>query len=325
MSKWRVLITEPIHPVGTDTLAPVASWFHASGYGAQTLAEEMAGVDAVILRARGYVGPELMEAAPWLRVIGRHGVGVDNVDVEAATERGIWVVNTPEANAEAVAEHVFAMMLAFSRRIVQCDRATRKGDWDYRNRDFGFEVLGKTLGIVGMGQIGSRVAAIGMRAFSQQVLYTDAVARPEVEREFGARRVSLEELLAGADIVTVHVPATPETRGLLGRKQIARMRPGALFINCSRGAVVDEEALVAALESGHLGGACLDVFAVEPVPGDSRLLRLPNVLLSPHKAGQTEESMRRMALVAEDVVRVLQGETPRFPVNRPPRPREVRT
>jgi len=323
MNRWRVLLTEPIHPVGTAALEGSADWWIASGLDEATLTRELAKADAVVLRARGKVLAAQMDAAPRLRVIGRHGVGLDNVDVDAATERGIWVVFTPEANAEAVAEHVFGVLLAFSKRILLADAAVRRGDWDYRNRDPGFEIRGRTLGIVGMGRIGMRVAAIGSRGFGQRILYTDTVARPEVERDFGATRLELDDLLAESDIVTLHVPATPDTNGLLNRERLCRMKPGAFLINASRGAVVDEPALVEALAAGRLAGAALDVFAEEPLPLDSPLLRLPNVILSPHQAGQTEESMRRMAMVTEDILRVLRGETPIYPANSPRRPRGV--
>ncbi|MBM3213965.1 hydroxyacid dehydrogenase [Candidatus Poribacteria bacterium] len=323
MKRWRVLITETIHRIGTDLLEPVADWRLSSAPDDTTLLREVRDIDGLILRARGFVGAEVMDAAPRLRVIGRHGVGVDNVDLDAATARGIWVVNTPEANAEAVAEHVFGVVLAFSKRIVAGDAAVRAGDWAYRNRDHGFEIHGLTLGVVGMGRVGARVAAIGALGFGQRVLYTDAVARPDAEKNLGARRVTLDELLTTSDIVTLHVPSTPDTSGMMNRERFRLVKPGAFFINASRGTVVDEPSLVEALTSGRLAGAALDVFAVEPIPPDSPFLILPNVILSPHKAGQTEESMRRMALVAEDILRVLKGEEPRYPVNRPERLKQV--
>lgn len=317
MKRWRVLLTEPIHPQGTEKLAEEAEWWIASGIDETTLTRELAEADGVVLRARGFIGAAQMDAAPRLRVIGRYGVGLDNVDLDAATERGIWVVYTPLANAEAVAEHVFGVLLAFSKRILLADAAVRRGDWGYRNRDPGFEIFGRTLGVVGMGRIGMRVAAIGARGFGQRILYTDVVARLEVERAFGAERRPLEELLAASDIVTLHVPATPQTHRLLNRERLRCMKPGAFLINASRGAVVEESALVEALQSGRLAGAALDVFEEEPLPLDSPFLSLPNVILSPHKAGQTEESMRRMAMVTQDILRVLRGEMPCYPANRP--------
>lgn len=322
MKRWRVLLTEPIHPAGTEKLAEEADWWLAPGLDETTLTRELAQADGIVLRARGFLGAAQMDAAPRLRVIGRHGVGLDNVDLDAATERGIWVVYTPLANAEAVAEHVFGVLLAFSKRILLADAAVRRGDWDYRSRDPGFEIFGRTLGIVGMGRIGMRVAAIGARGFGQRILYADVVDRPDAERAFGAERRPLEELLAGSDIVTLHVPATPETKHLLNRERFRWMKPGAFLINASRGAVVEESALVEALRSGRLAGAALDVFEEEPLPLDSPLLSLSNVILSPHKAGQTEESMRRMAMVTEDILRVLRGEMPCYPANRPQRPRK---
>ena len=319
MSKWNVILTAPIHRAGTDALNGHATWSLLPGMDEDAVLSAVRDADGMIVRAVGFVGPAIMDAGPRLKVIGRHGVGVDNVDIEAATERGIWVVNTPEANAEAVAEHVVGSMLAFARRLVVADAATRVGDWTLRDRDYGYEVTGRTLGIVGVGRIGARVARIASLGLNMDVVYTDVIAREDLEP--GARRASFEELLEASDVVTVHTPATPQTIRMFNTEAFARMKSDALFINASRGPVVDEAAIVDALREGRIGGACLDVFEEEPLSTDSPLMDLPNVILSPHKAGQSETSMRNMSLVSLDILRVLRGEEPTYPVNRPADPR----
>ncbi|MBT3270718.1 hydroxyacid dehydrogenase [Candidatus Poribacteria bacterium] len=321
MSKWNVILTSPIHHAGTDALDGHAAWSLLPDLEEATVIDAVREADGMIVRAFGYFGPQLMDAGSRLKVIGRHGVGVDNVDIEAATERGIWVVNTPEANAEAVAEHVIGSMLAFARRIVIADAATRTGDWSLRDRNYGYEVIGKTLGIVGVGRIGARVAQIAALGLNMDILYTDVIDRDDLERDLGAKRVPLNELLERSDVVTAHTPATPQTRGMFNADAFARMKDDALFINAARGPVVDEPAIIEALRSGTIGGACLDVFEEEPLAQESPLMGLPNVILSPHKAGQSDTSMRNMSLVSLDILRVLRGEEPKYPVNRPSDPR----
>ena len=321
MSKWNVILSSPIHHAGTDALDGHATWRLLPDLEDETVFAAVREADGMIVRAFGFFGPRLMDAGGRLKVIGRHGVGVDNVDVDAATARGIWVVNTPEANAEAVAEHVIGSMLAFARRLVVADAATRVADWSLRDRDYGFEVIGKTLGVVGVGRIGARVAQIASLGLNMEVLYSDVVVREDLERDLGARRVSLNELLEQSDVVTAHTPATPQTIGMFNGAAFARMKDTALFINASRGLVVDQSAIVDALRSGGIAGACLDVFEEEPLATDSPLMDLPNVILSPHKAGQSDTSMRNMSLVSLDILRILNGEEPQYPVNRPENPR----
>jgi len=248
-------------------------------------------------------------------VIGRHGVGVDNIDVAAATERGIYVVNTPGVNNEAVAEHAVGMMLVLSKRILEADRAIRNGHWDFRYEGFGKEMRGQTLGVVGLGNIGHRVAEICHAAFNMKILYCDEVRKPEGERNLSAQKVDLEELLRSSDYVSLHVPALPSTFHLINGDNISLMKNTAFLINTSRGPVVDSAALYAALKDGHIAGAGLDVFEEEPLPHDNDLLKLPNVVLSPHMASHTEEAMMAMSMVVEDVMNVIQGKTPKHPVN----------
>ncbi len=302
-----VLLYESIHPDGLAVLKEKAEVRYAPGWSEEEVLPIIGDVAGIIIRANGQITRRLMENAPCLKVVGRHGVGLDNVDVAAATELGITVVNTPEANAEAVAEHTLGLMIALSKRIGEGDRALRAGNWDARYTLIGHELRGCTLGVIGCGRIGSRVAHMAHAAFDMQVVYHDVIAYPKLEAELGAERVELEKLLRRSDVVTLHVPLTPATQGLIGEKELALMKPTAFLINTSRGPVVDEAALVEALRSGQIAGAGLDVYSTEPLPADSPLLSMENVLFTPHMAAHTEEALRNMSLVAEDIIAVLEG------------------
>lgn len=244
----------------------------------------------------------VLERAPRLRVVARVGVGYDTVDVDAAAARGIAVTTTPGANDDSVADHAVGLMLAVTRRIVEQDAAVRRGDWTSRSRLIGWDLYGKTVGVVGLGRIGLGVAR-RLRGFSTHVLATD----PVVASSDHAELVPLDELLERADLVTLHVPLSPATRGLLGARELALLKPEAILVNTSRGGVVDEAALAEALAAGRLRGAGLDVFEDEPPPR-SALFELPNVVLTPHLAGVTAESAQRMlAQAVECVLDVLAG------------------
>jgi len=314
-----VLLYEAIHPAGLAVLEGRAEVRYAPGWSEAAVRPILGDVAGIIIRANGHITRPLMEAAPRLQVVGRHGVGVDNVDIAAATELGIVVVNTPEANVEAVAEHALGLMIALAKRMVEGDRALRRGEWDARYRLIGRELRGCTLGVVGGGRIGSRVADMAHHAFGARVVYCDVVPQPALEEALGAERVGLEVLLHRADVVTLHVPLTPATRGLIGARELALMKPTALLINTSRGAVVDEAALAEALRAGRIAGAGLDVYAEEPAPADHPLCALPQAILTPHMAAHTEEALRNMSLVTEDVMAVIEGREPRYRAN-PPRP-----
>lgn len=311
----KVLLYEQIHEAGMELLRRRAEVLMAPGTSEQQILGCVADVDAIIVRANGTVSSRIMDAAPKLKVVGRHGVGVDNIDVPAATERGIWVVNTPLANREAVAEHVVGMMLVLAKHMRQADIALRRGHWQARYELIGLELYGKAVGIVGLGNIGSRVAEVCHRAFDMQVLYHDVVNRQDAQRNLGARRCNLAELFSESDFVSVHLPKLPETEHLVGAQLLSLMKPSAYLINTSRGGIVDEDALVAALRAGKIAGAGLDVFEAEFTSAHLPVLDLENVLLTPHMSAHTEEAMVRMSLVAEDVVRVLDGQPPLCPVN----------
>ncbi len=314
MKPYRVLLYEDMHAAGKEVLAAKADLVMARSLDEDSLIEQVQDVDAIVIRANGAVTARLMDAAPKLKVVGRHGVGVDAINLEAAKARGIVVCNTPDANLELVAEQAVGFMLAVSKQILRADTALRQGRWNVRYEYIGQELFGRTLGLVGMGRIGSRVAEICHLAFQMPVLYYDVVSYPALEEKLHAKRVSLEEVLKQADYVTLHVPLLPSTKGLIGKDQLAMMKPGAILINTARGAIVDEAALFEAIESGHLGGAGMDVFAAEPTPADNPLLSLEKVVLTPHMAAHTDDALKAMSMVAQDIIRVLEGQEPIYRV-----------
>jgi D-3-phosphoglycerate dehydrogenase len=324
LSRFKVLLFEPIHDKGIHHLKDNGvEVVYAPGFEPAQIQSAVADVDGIIARAQGQIDAAAMDCAPNLKVVGRHGIGVDNIEIPAATERGIFVVNTPMAPVEAVAEYVVMAMVALPRKAIQSNRAVREGDWDFRNRAHGPELLGKTVGVVGFGNIGRRIAEICGLGFGMRVLYSDvAPAPPEEEQRLNAHRVDLDALLTDSDFVTLNVPLVEGTHHLVGADQLAKMRSGAILINCSRGPVVDEPALIEALDSGAIAGAVIDVFEEEPVAADNPLLAMDNVLLSPHCSGHSSESAENLSMAAADVIRVLNGERPEFPVNDPQNPRQ---
>lgn len=312
---FNFLLYEPMNEAGIEVLRAVGDVRLAPATDEETILAEIGDVDGVVIRGNGRMTRRILEHAPRLKVVGRHGVGVDNVDLEACTEFGVQVVNTPEATVEPVAEHAVALMLNLSKLILPCDGLARSGRFGERLGVQGREMLGKTVGIVGFGRIGRRVAQICRLGFGMHVLYCDVFAAPEEEATLGAERVDLHEMLPRCDYVTVHVPLLPETARLIGEREFALMRPTAYFVNTSRGPVVDEGALYRALKERGIAGAGIDVFEVEPAPGDNPLFGLDNIVVTPHVASSTEEALVKMSLVAEDVVAVVEGRPPRFPVN----------
>jgi D-3-phosphoglycerate dehydrogenase len=314
------LLYEPMHEAGTSLLKQHGEVIMAPALDEATLTPVVRDVDAIVIRANGKVTRTVMEAAPKLRVIGRHGVGLETVDVPAATERGIWVVNTPEANSESVAEHFVGLALMLSKRMLEADQALRAGQWKVRNEYIGRELFGKTLGVAGFGRIGRTTARICHHGFGMPVIYYDVLAAdPGVEAETKATRVKLDELLRAADYVSLNLPLTPETRHIIGREQIRMMKPTAYLLNLGRGPLWDERAVLEALEQQWISGAATDVFEEEPTARANPLFRHRRFVCTPHMAAHTDEAMRRMSLVAEDVVTVLEGKEPQWPANRPRR------
>ncbi|GAB4319284.1 MAG: phosphoglycerate dehydrogenase [Candidatus Zixiibacteriota bacterium] len=258
-----------------------------TGMSEAELCDAVRDCTALVVRSASTVSARVIESAPHLSVIGRAGIGVDNIDIEAATERGIVVLNTPDANATTTAELTIAHLLSLSRNLPAADQSVREGRWE-RNVLTGVEVAGKTLGIIGYGTIG-RLVAKRAKALEMIIVVHDPYVTNDIIEADGGRAVDLESLLAESDYVTLHAPVTPQTRSMIGARQFGMMKRGARFINCARGALVDEDALIAALESGHLAGAAVDVYAHEP-PEGSRLLTLSNVVFTPHLGASTREA-----------------------------------
>jgi len=298
----KVLVREPIAEAGVELLR---ARFEVDVDPDSDLAEIIGDYDAIVVRSGTQLSAELIDRADRLKVIGRAGVGLDNVDVDAATRRGIVVANSPDATVVSAAEHTLGLLLALSRNIPQAHAALKEGRWE-RSPYAGHELADKVLGVLGFGRIGQQVARAA-RAFGMRVVAHDPFVSPERFRELGAERAeSPDEVLAAADFLTLHLPLTDETRGTIGREAIAQMKDGVRIVNAARGELVDEEALVEALRSGKVAAAALDVFSEEPYSGP--LLELDNVVVTPHLAASTEEAQDRAAvIVAQQVAAALEG------------------
>jgi D-3-phosphoglycerate dehydrogenase / 2-oxoglutarate reductase len=304
----RVHLEQPIHEEALALLRENAEVSVGFGPGGRELDDALlAEVNALLVRTKPLSAGEI-EKAHQLRVIARHGVGVDNVAVEAATRRGVPVLITPRANLRSVAEHVFALALAVSRNLVRADRCVREGRFAERDSLVGRELFGGTLGVIGLGRIGEEVARMAAAGFGMRVLGHDPYLDETAVRARGAEPMrSLEQLLPDCDLVSVHVPLTDETRGLLGARELGLMRPGSVLVQAARGGVVDEGALVEALREGPLAGAGIDVFEEEP-PADHPLFSVETVVLSPHTAASTQQAMHRMGLgAARGILDILGG------------------
>ncbi|WP_298613044.1 phosphoglycerate dehydrogenase [uncultured Thermosynechococcus sp.] len=313
----KVLVSDPIEQVGLDLLAQVAQVDVKIGLSEEELIKIIPEYDALMIRSGTKVTKAVIEAANQLKIIGRAGVGVDNVDVPAATRKGIMVVNSPEGNTIAAAEHTLAMMLSLARHIPDANAAVKSGQWD-RKRFTGVEIYKKTLGIIGLGKIGSHVATVA-RAMGMKLLAYDPYLSTERAEQLGCRLVDLDVLFAESDFITLHLPKTPETHHLINAKTIAKMKPTARIINCARGGIIDEAALVEALKAGKLAGAALDVFENEPLEAESPLRTCGmEVILTPHLGASTEEAQVNVAIdVAEQIRDVLLGLPARSAVNIP--------
>jgi len=311
------LLIQPIHHKGIDVLRSAGIEVReASAPGMDVVSEEIVGCDAAITRNAG-LNRAAMDAAPTLRVLGNHGIGTDPVDVTYATEIGLPIVFTPYGNVQSVAELVVSHMLAIARRVREADRAVRSDNYGYRySRDF-VELQGKTLAIIGFGRIGRRTAEIAKAAFDMRIIaYSPRQDAADIAAAGAEKMDDLAEVLAAADVVSLHLPLTPETRGMLNRERLGQMKPGSMLINTARGALVDPAALIAALDSGHLRGAAMDVFEVEPLPAAHPFVKEDRLLLSPHIGGATEECLERTALqTAYQVIEVLAGRRPEHLVN----------
>jgi lactate dehydrogenase-like 2-hydroxyacid dehydrogenase len=315
MTRPKIYLTRGVHPSVLARLEEgyeTRSWTGAGRCPADHLEQEIAEVDAVL-----GVDPwtaVLMDKAPRLRLIALTSVGFDMVDLAAATERGIIVTNTAGSLTDTVADLVFALMLGAARRVCEMDRWVRAGRWQ-GPAPMALDVHHKTLGIVGFGRIGTAVAERA-RAFQMPVLYHDVVRRQDLEEQFGYRYLGLDSLLSESDFVTIHTALTPQTRGMIGAAQLGNMKRTAFLINTSRGPVVDEGALIEALQQGRIAGAGLDVFEKEPIDPENRLLKMENVVVLPHVGSATEATRRAMVdLAVENALAVRQGKPPLTPVN----------
>ena len=321
----KVYFNEVIHPAAVALLEKSAEVVRPIDHSQPAFLQALKDVEGIIAR-KIYIGAEEMDHAPRLKIIGRHGVGVDSVDLKEATKRGILVTNTPGENRESVAELAVAFILALARRIPQAQAAMQnmpKGDvgiFSALLKQYnltGVDLEGKSLGIIGTGRIGSTVARKCLAAFDMKVKGYDPYVSAEVMKSFGVEKVErLADLLPVVDFLTTHCPLTDETKGMVGKKELALMKKGAYVINTARGGIIDEKALYEALNAGPIAGAALDVWEVEPPDTKDPLLNHPHLLGTPHYAGTTEESLYRVGMaVVEEVLRVLRGNPPKYPVN----------
>jgi D-3-phosphoglycerate dehydrogenase / 2-oxoglutarate reductase len=316
-----------MHESGLGMLREAGDLRMATGIDPETLRREIVGADALVIRTGGVIDAALMDKAKELLVIGRHGVGYDQIDIPAATARGIQVVYTPGANTQSVAEHVFALIIGLSKHFPAMTAALIAGDYHARTSMTGREISGKSIGIIGFGRIGRRVGEIAHHGFGMTVRYNDIVGAPEeVERKSNARRTELAELLKTSDYVTLHTPLDDSTRRMINREALALMKPDAILINTCRGPVVDEAAVAESLSAGKLWGYGADVYTEEPPEPGHPLIGRKDVLLTPHSAAQTEEALKTMAAtVASEVLGVLEGVRPTYPVNDPDEVERVRS
>lgn len=311
----KVLVADPIAADGVEILREGAEVDVKTGLSNSELLSIVGEYEALVVRSETKVTAEVIEAGTRLQVVGRAGVGVDNIDLDAATRRGVFVVNAPSGNTVAAAEHTIALMLSLARMIPQADASLRAGEWA-RSKFIGTEVRHKVLGLVGLGKVGTGVARRA-QGLEMRVIAYDPFISQDYARNLGLEVVGLEELLQRSDFVSVHVPLTNATKGLIGRQQLALMKPTARIINCARGGIIDEQALFEFLEEGRLAGAAVDVFSKEPAIGNI-LLRSSKVVATPHLGASTKEAQVSVAVdVAGQVLAVLRGQPARYAVNVP--------
>lgn len=324
MSNVRVLVSDKLAEAGLDVLreASGVELEFRPGMSEDELCAVIDEYDGLIIRSGTQVTPRVIEAGNRLRVIGRAGIGVDNIDIPAASRRGIVVMNTPTGNSVTTAEHALALLAALARKIPQAVGSMRQGKWE-KSKFQGREIAYKTLGIVGLGNIG-RIVADRAQGLKMKVIGTDPVMSSERAAELGIELVDFDELLSRADFITIHAPLTPETKNMFNEAAFDKMKGGALLVNAARGGIVDEEALADAITAGKIGGAALDVFDQEPIDAKNRLLQLDNVLCTPHLGASTSEAQERVAVeIAEQAVDYLVKGTVRNAVNVPALPAEI--
>ena len=306
MSDWKIIVADGLDGRGLEILSEAAQVDERAGISPEELIKVISEYDALIVRGQTRVNAEVFSAASNLKVVGRAGVGVDNIDLAAANLNNVTVVNSPYATTQAVAEHVLALLFSLARSIPTADETMKSGLW--RKKQFmGVEIKDKVLGIIGMGNIGSSLAQMSKSLGMQVIGYDPLISAADIERR-GANPVNIQELYVQSDFISIHVPLNPETRGMINGGSFGTMKRGVRLICTARGGIVDETALLAALESGQVAGAALDVFAKEP-PGMSALVSHPKVVATPHISAQTAEAQARAAVdIAREVLAALQGD-----------------
>ncbi len=321
---YKVLVSDPISDLGIQQLVEAQDVVvdKKPGLSEDELVAIIGEYDALLVRSQTRVTPRIMEAGTNLKVIGRAGVGVDNIDLPAATQRGIVVINAPDGNTITTCEHTFAMMMAVARHIPQAYAKTVSGVWD-RKSFLGVELRNKVLGVLGMGRIGSEVAKRA-KAFGMEIMGYDPFLTEERAEKMGVKLSSVEDIVRHADFMTVHTPLTPETRHMIGKAQFEIMKPGMRIVNCARGGIIDELALVEAIDQNIVAGAAFDVFESEPPAADHPFLTHPKIIVTPHLGASTVEAQENVAIdVSEQVLHILRNEPFSNAVNMPPVPAEV--
>ena len=317
MAKMKVFVTREILPEGLEILRKnfdVDVWTEYAPPSKEIIKERIKDADAILTMLSDKIDAEIINSAPKLKIIAQLAVGYDNIDLKAAKERGIYVTNTPDALTDASADFSFALMMAISRRVVEADKYVRAGNWKvawHPSMMLGAPLRGATLGIIGAGRIGQAMAKRG-RGFDMRILYFNRSAKPEFEKECGAKRVELDELLKESDFVSLHVPLNDQTRGLINAEKLALMKKTAYLISNARGPVIEEKALYEALKNHKIAGAALDVFCTEPTPADNPLLELDNIVVAPHISSANTVTRTKMSVMnAEDITAVLMGKEPK--------------
>lgn len=312
MPKFKVLITDGLHKKGLEVLRNFTQVDDRSGIGAEELLQAITPYEALIIRGRTKINENLLNQAAYLKVVGRAGVGVDNIDLNAAKSKGITVVNAPTSSTQAVAELTLGLLLSLARPIIEADNSTKSGKW-LKNKLIGTELSGKTLGIIGFGNIGRQVARIAA-AFDMRMLVFDTRPIKKENQLPYAPAVSFQELLQYSDYISIHAPLNDESVDLINHQALQQMKTGVRIVSTARGGIIDEAALLEALASGKVAGAALDVFSKEP-PGNTQLTKHPKVIATPHIGAQTSESQSRVAEdIANEVIHALRGEALKWKV-----------
>ena len=312
----KVLVADAINEKGIENLKEVADVTVDTSITPEELVNTIHKYDGIIVRSRTKVTKEVINKADNLKIIARAGVGVDNIDLDAATEKGIMVVNSPESTSITVAEHTMGLLLSMARKLSIADKSVKEGKWE-KKKFMGVELRNKTLGVIGMGRIGSQVVN-RCKAFEMDAIAYDPYLPEEVAKQMGVELTDLETVLKKADFITIQVPLTPETKHLISNKEFEIMKDTAFITNCARGGIIDEEALYDALKNDKIGGAALDVYEDEPPAEDSKLFELDNIVLTPHIAASTKEAQRDAAIiVADEIIDLFKGGTPKNVLNMP--------